>query len=214
VSVEFGEVVSGGALNPGPRKKVDFRPGRDGQGEQGSQNKQAVVRRIRFHAGRDPITAGKFHPRARPCKRHDSPGRECALQRIGGRFDMPAQPSAKRPVFLDPLKIRLPVTATASFAHRVSGLLLALALPFLVQTLSLSLRDPAGYARVAGLAGGAARPALLVLAWALAHHGAAGVRHLLFDAGIGTGLATAKKSAWATHGFALAVAALAAGVLW
>lgn len=127
---------------------------------------------------------------------------------------MKADPSAKRPVFLDPLKISLPVTATASFAHRVSGVLLALALPFLVQMLSLSLRDPEGYARVAGLAGGSARPALLVLAWALAHHIAAGVRHLLFDAGIGTSLDAAKKSAWAAHGFALAVTALAAGALW
>ncbi|MBS1191716.1 MAG: hypothetical protein H6R10_3508 [Rhodocyclaceae bacterium] len=124
-------------------------------------------------------------------------------------------PVPKRPVFLQPLQIELPVTATVSFAHRVSGLLLALALPFLVWTLALSLHDPAGYGRVlAGLQYPPVRLALLVLAWALAHHCAAGVRHLLFDAGIGTTLAVARRSAWAAHGFALAVAALVAGALW
>jgi succinate dehydrogenase / fumarate reductase cytochrome b subunit len=127
---------------------------------------------------------------------------------------MQAAPVSKRPVFLDPLKIKLPVTATASIAHRVSGVLLAIALPFLVQALSLSLRSPESYGWVAALTQGPAKAVLLVLAWALAHHSAAGVRHLLFDAGIGTGLEAAKRSAWAVHGFALAVAVLVAGALW
>lgn len=128
---------------------------------------------------------------------------------------MAAGSHPRRPVFLQPLRIELPVTATVSFGHRVSGLLLALALPFLVWVLALSLRDPAGYGQVlAGLHSLPVRPALLLLAWALAHHCAAGVRHLLFDAGIGTTLPAARGSAWAVHGFALAVAALVAGGLW
>lgn len=128
---------------------------------------------------------------------------------------MAAGPPPRRPVFLQPLRIELPVTATVSFGHRVSGLLLALALPFLAWVLALSLRDPAGYGQVlAGLHSLPVRLVLLLLAWALAHHCAAGVRHLLFDAGIGTTLPAARGSAWAVHGFALAVAALVAGGLW
>lgn len=128
---------------------------------------------------------------------------------------MKAPSLPRRPVFLDPLKIRLPVTATVSLAHRISGLLLALALPFLVWALSLSLRDGAGYERLrAALAGPLPRLALVVLAWGLAHHSAAGVRHMLFDAGIGTTWTAARQSAWAVHAFALVVALLAAGALW
>lgn len=127
---------------------------------------------------------------------------------------MKAIPVSKRPVFLDPLKIKLPVTATASLGHRISGVLLAVALPFLVQALALSLRGPESYGRVAALAQGPWKWVLLILAWSLAHHSAAGVRHLLFDAGIGTKLAQAKRSAWAVHIFAVAVAALVAGALW
>lgn len=127
---------------------------------------------------------------------------------------MKAAPLSKRPVFLDPLKIKLPVTATASLAHRVSGVLLAVALPFLVWALSLSLRESEGYGQVAAALGRlSVRVILIVLAWALAHHVAAGVRHMLFDAGIGTAWPQARKSAWAVHGFALAVTVLVAVAL-
>lgn len=127
---------------------------------------------------------------------------------------MKADTVSKRPVFLDPLKIKLPVTATVSLAHRISGILLAIALPFLVQALALSLRDAESYGRVAAACGRLpVKGVLLVLAWALAHHVAAGVRHMLFDAGIGTAWPQARKSAWAVHAFALAVAVLVAGAL-
>lgn len=127
---------------------------------------------------------------------------------------MSAEPAGKRPVFLDPFKIKLPVTATVSLAHRISGIGLAIALPFLVWALALSLRDAESYARVAAWLRGSARPLLVLLAWALAHHSAAGVRHLLFDAGIGTGLHPAVRSAWTVHALAVVAALIAVGALW
>lgn len=120
----------------------------------------------------------------------------------------------KRPVFLQPWQIELPVTATVSLAHRISGLLLAAALPLLVYWLSLSLRDPEGYATVATAADSVAvKLFLIVLGWALAHHTAAGIRHMLFDAGIGMALGPARTSAWVVHGFAWAVAFFVAGMV-
>lgn len=122
--------------------------------------------------------------------------------------------TTKRPVFLDPLKIEVPVTAAASFGHRVSGVLLAIALPFLVGWLAASLHDPAGYERVLdNVRHGGVKFVLIVLGWALAHHMAAGVRHMLFDAGIGTGLSAARGSAVAVHVFAIAVAVVVAGAV-
>lgn len=127
---------------------------------------------------------------------------------------MKSELTRKRPVFLQPLKIELPVTATVSLAHRISGILLALALPLLVYGLGLSLRDAEGYAAVvAAVDRVSVKLLLVVLAWALAHHIAAGVRHMLFDVGVGMGLASARKSAWAVHAFAVVIALIVAGAV-
>jgi succinate dehydrogenase / fumarate reductase, cytochrome b subunit len=99
--------------------------------------------------------------------------------------------SAPRPVFLDLTRIRFPVGAVASMGHRVSGVLLAVALPFAVFALQRSLEGEAPR-----LAGWLRIPAAL-LAWAAAHHLFAGIRHLLMEAGVGSSLQPARRSAYA-----------------
>lgn len=128
----------------------------------------------------------------------------------GGPRRMSAR--TRRPVFLNPLQTKLPVTATVSLAHRISGALLVVALPFLVAALQASLESPEGYARLAAVFGHPLVKLLLLLAaWATAHHVAAGVRHLLYDAGVGTGYGASRQSAWVVHAIAL-LATLAAAV--
>jgi succinate dehydrogenase / fumarate reductase cytochrome b subunit len=112
--------------------------------------------------------------------------------------------NAERPVFLDIARIRFPVGAVASMGHRVSGVLLALALPFAVLALQRSLEGQAVY-----FAGWMRLPAAL-LAWAAAHHLFAGIRHLLMEAGIGSSLPSARRSAYAAL---IAAAVIALGVL-
>jgi hypothetical protein len=51
----------------------------------------------------------------------------------------PKDPGRVHSVFVDPLKVRLPVTATVSLAHRVSESVLVPAVPFLVLALAASL---------------------------------------------------------------------------
>ena len=99
--------------------------------------------------------------------------------------------SAERPVFLDLTRIRFPVGAVASMGHRVSGVALVLALPLAVLALQRSLEGDAPY-----LGGWMRLPAAL-LAWAAAHHLFAGIRHLLMEAGIGSSLPAARRSAYA-----------------
>ncbi|MES2356024.1 MAG: succinate dehydrogenase, cytochrome b556 subunit [Pseudomonadota bacterium] len=100
------------------------------------------------------------------------------------------------------------------FRHRVSGVLLAVCIPFLGYALSMSLGSPEQYIHLtAWLRGAPGKMLLLLLAWSLAHHIAAGVRHLLFDAGIGTNIHTARISAWIVHGIALLALICAAGAL-
>jgi len=102
-----------------------------------------------------------------------------------------------RPVFLDLTRIHMPVNALVSIAHRVSGLLLFLAIPLVILTLSLSLRDEDGYAQVQALFDGVAMKLLawLVL-WALAHHVLAGLRFLLIDLGVGVDRDSSRRGAW------------------
>ena len=61
------------------------------------------------------------------------------------------QPKQKRPKFLNLFKIHLPVTGVNSFAHRVSGALMFLAIPGLIYLFALSVRDSQGYARALAL---------------------------------------------------------------
>lgn len=122
---------------------------------------------------------------------------------------------AVRPRFLNLFYLRYPVGAVCSFAHRVSGVLLALCLPVLVWLLRRSLEGPSGYeAAVAAMHPLAAKAVALVFFWALAHHVLAGVRHLLKDIDRGSTLAAARRSAWSVNVLGMLLALLAVGALW
>lgn len=123
--------------------------------------------------------------------------------------------SGQAPRFLNLFRIRFPVGAVASIAHRVSGVLLLVALPLLANALEESLRSEADYAALLRMSRTPwSALALVVLVWAAAHHVLAGIRHLLMDLGIGSRLARARASAWAVLGAAAILAALAAFRGW
>ena len=102
-----------------------------------------------------------------------------------------------RPVYLNLLKIRLPLTGMVSFAHRVSGVLLFLFLPFSVYLLDLSVQSEASFASVQQMM---SQPLMLLLQvlvlWSIAHHFFAGIRFLLIDAEIGVDKVQARLGAW------------------
>lgn len=124
------------------------------------------------------------------------------------------RPRRRRPVFFNLIRIEMPVGALTSIGHRVTGIFLALGLPFAIYLLDLSLRGAQSYARVAGLFDQPAfRAAAIFFAWTLAHHLLAGIRHLLSDADIGSQLHAARRSAWIVNLGGIAVALLAATAL-
>lgn len=103
-----------------------------------------------------------------------------------------------RPVYLDLLRIHLPLAGWVSILHRVSGALLFVALPFGVWALSVSLSGETGFRRVADwVAHPLARLCVLGLVWAFAHHLFAGVRHLALDVHWGVDLRRARQSSLA-----------------
>ncbi len=125
-----------------------------------------------------------------------------------------AEPKKRRPVFFNLTQIQMPVGALTSITHRVAGILLALAIPFGVYLLDLSLRDAQSYAYVISLFDNSAlRGVAVILVWVLAHHLFAGIRHLLADIDIGSELPAARRSAWIVNLGSVSVALLAARIL-
>jgi succinate dehydrogenase cytochrome b subunit len=116
-----------------------------------------------------------------------------------------------RPVYLDLLRIHLPLAGWVSILHRASGALLFLIVPFGVWILSLSLSGEAGFRRVADwLAHPLSKLLLLLMVWAFAHHFLAGLRHLALDVHWGVGLQRARQSSLAVMLVAGLVTLLAA----
>lgn len=102
-----------------------------------------------------------------------------------------------RPVFLKFARIRFPIGAIASIGHRVSGVILALAIPFAILSLQRALSGPAEFAAITeALHSVPGRIVAALLAWACAHHLCAGIRHLLTDVGVGASLSVSRVSAF------------------
>jgi len=105
--------------------------------------------------------------------------------------------TAKRPIYLNLLKIRLPLPGMISFAHRISGVLLFLAIPFAVYLLDLSIQSPQSFFEVQQILD---QPLMLfvqiVLLWSLAHHFFAGIRFLLIDAEVGIEKTQMRIGSW------------------
>jgi succinate dehydrogenase / fumarate reductase, cytochrome b subunit len=121
----------------------------------------------------------------------------------------------RRPVFFNLMQIQMPVGALTSITHRVTGVFLAISVPFGIYLLDLSLQDRQSYAQVISLFDELTfRAAAIVFVWVLTHHLLAGIRHLLSDIDIGSQLPAARRSAWAVNLGGIAVALLALGALW
>lgn len=121
----------------------------------------------------------------------------------------------QRPVYLNLLRIHLPVGGVVSILHRVTGVLLVVSLPFLLLLLQQSLASVQDYERVTALLHTLpARILLFVLVITLAHHFFAGVRHLLFDLDVGISRHGGKRGAWLVLIAVAAVGVAAAGRLF
>ena len=102
-----------------------------------------------------------------------------------------------RPVYLNLIKIRLPLAGMVSFAHRISGVLLFLFLPFSVYLLDLSVQSAESFSAVKQLLNQPLMLAVQMLVlWSIAHHFFAGIRFLLIDAEIGVEKSQARMGSW------------------
>jgi len=122
---------------------------------------------------------------------------------------MGMEKNKKRPVYLNLFKIRLPVGGVVSILHRVTGVLLVLALPLSIYMLQRSLQDPAAFRDIlARLGTPFGRFAILIVIWIFAQHFFSGIRHLLLDIDVGIDKSAARRNAWLTFAASLSVVLL------
>ena len=111
--------------------------------------------------------------------------------------------------------IKLPLPGFVSILHRISGLLLFLALPLLLLMLQYSLRSIETYTQLmATVAHPLAKLTLLGLLWAFLHHFCAGLRHLAIDLHYVRDLAQARNSSKAVLAASLLLTVLLGTKLW
>ena len=122
----------------------------------------------------------------------------------------------QRPVYLDLVRIRLPLPGIVSILHRLSGALLFLiGIPLLLGALAASLESPESYAALkAAFAHPLAKLVLIGFLWAYLHHFFAGIRFLLLDTLQGIELASARRSSVAVLAVSLALTLIIGARLW
>ncbi len=92
----------------------------------------------------------------------------------------------KQPVNLNLFSIHFPIAAVVSILHRMSGVILFLAIPVLLYCLQLSIENAQGYEQIRTWAHTWLFEFILfLLLWALLHHLFAGIRFLLLDIDVG-----------------------------
>ena len=117
---------------------------------------------------------------------------------------------AQRPLSPHIFIYRFAYTMATSIFHRAAGLVLSFTLLLLVALLLALAGGPESYARLAAVAGTwPARAVLVFVLLAFCYHFANGIRHLLWDVGIGLERRAARRSAW----LVVAAVALAVAVL-
>ncbi len=88
----------------------------------------------------------------------------------------------KPPVFLNLLKIKLPLQGILSIFHRISGVILFLFIPVFIYFFERSLQGETGFNEVISMLDSTTIKLFIALTfWGLAHHLFAGIRYLLLD---------------------------------
>lgn len=120
------------------------------------------------------------------------------------------RPASKRPLSPHLQVYRPQLTSILSITHRGTGIFLALGALYLVCWLLAIASGPDAYAAVSGFSASIIGR-LLLLGWtfSLFYHLANGIRHLIWDAGLGLDLKTTYMSGWLVVAVSVALTVIA-----
>ncbi|WP_417656783.1 succinate dehydrogenase, cytochrome b556 subunit [Pseudidiomarina aestuarii] len=121
----------------------------------------------------------------------------------------------QRPVNLDLTTISFPAAAISSILHRISGVIMLVAIGLLVWALAVSLQSANDFAVVQGLfTGWFAKFIAWGILTALSYHLLAGVRHMVMDLGYWEEIKSGGLSAKLVFVLTVVLSALAGVWLW
>ncbi|MGO1295853.1 MAG: succinate dehydrogenase cytochrome b556 subunit [Vibrio sp.] len=127
----------------------------------------------------------------------------------------PVKERKQRPVNLDLQTIRFPITAIASILHRVTGVIMFVAVGILMCLLSLSLSSAEGFNEASAWVDNiVVKLVLWGILTALSYHIAGGIRHLIMDLGYCEELESGAKSAKIAFGITVILSILSWGLVW
>jgi succinate dehydrogenase / fumarate reductase cytochrome b subunit len=120
-----------------------------------------------------------------------------------------------RPINLNLMTIRFPITAIVSILHRLSGVLLFLGVPLLLWAFSYSLSSPDDFAFISSQL---SKFSIKLILWgfltALVYHLIAGIRHFIMDFGFGESLKGGRIGAYLTFILTILFSILLGILLW
>jgi len=123
--------------------------------------------------------------------------------------------NSNRPTNLDLTTIELPLPAKASILHRISGVILFVAVAFMLCALDASLESAESFADFkAGFDNGLVKFITWGILSALGYHFVAGIKHLLMDMGIGESKEGGRTGAIITLAAGVIVIVLAGVWVW
>jgi len=120
-----------------------------------------------------------------------------------------------RPIWYNLSPANLPAPGLVSILHRASGILLFLAIIWMLYMLDLSLASEAGFDHLKSYAANPiVKLAILVLSWAFLHHFCAGIRYLFLDLQKGIELPAARATSFTVFAVSLILTIVAAVLIW
>ena len=121
----------------------------------------------------------------------------------------------ERPVNLALTKFSFPLAAISSITHRITGVVLFVAIAYLQWLLGLALDSPAGFAEAQDvLAAPLPKLVLLAVLAALAFHFFAGLKHLVMDFHMWDSIEAGRRSSATIFALTLVCVVLAGVWLW
>lgn len=123
-----------------------------------------------------------------------------------------ARRAAERPVNLDLTKFSFPFAAIASITHRITGVILFVAIAFLLSWFDEATSSPAGFAAVAE--SGMFKFLMWLILCAVSYHFFAGIKHLLLDFHIADTVEGGELASKVAVGVAAVVALLLGVWIW
>jgi succinate dehydrogenase / fumarate reductase cytochrome b subunit len=123
--------------------------------------------------------------------------------------------STQRPVFLNLLQIRLPLGGVLSIIHRVSGILLVVAIPALIYFLQLLNGGEESFAQAQALLQTVSgKISFSLITWMLIQHSMSGIRHLLMDLDFSYNKHIARTTAMVAFAFSFILIVVTGALIW